>query len=383
MPQGEVPDAYGDLTVDGSGFRTWGDARTRWIPRVLREETMVAMGIRKCMALGLMVAALLSEGLLEPVCGQGTEGPSPLLGASVGAGLGSSSGTNTPQGEQEDITKMPGLPPWLTISANLDLSYRSTNFDEPDHDVTLFLGDSRLEFWIPPWDKGLAWGPYLRLAGIASNRDRAWENAWLASPGAGFQAYPFSHPWLHENGGLLQTIFGPMRLFGEWNRLDYLHEENEWRPDEQIRAGADYWRAIYVNDTTKPLWAEIWSGLFWQSANEFDDDYDTVLFANAVRAGIRKPDAGVLSMLTPYFLVESSLSDNDAYSWENKLVAGGGIRLTPLIRDATNNWLTRLVVFAEYLEVVDYYREEGPSGTPDHDFRAGISLSIGEWYRTE
>jgi hypothetical protein len=328
-----------------------------------------------------MIAALLSEGLLKPAHGQEAEVASMLPGVGEGMGLSRPLTADTPRGEQEDTTETSWLPPWLTISANVDLGYRSTNFDDSDHDTTLFLGDSRLEFWIPPWDEGLAWGPYLRLAGTASNRDRAWENAWLAGPGAGFHAYPFSHPWLHENGGLLRTIFGPTRLFVEWNRMDFLHDENDWRPDEQIRTGVDYWRAIHVNDTTKPLWAEIWSGLFWQSANEFDDDYDAVLFANAVRAGVRRPDAGLLSMVTPYVLVESSLSDNDDYFWENKLVAGGGIRLTPFIRDATNNWLTRLVVFAEYLEVVDYYAEEGPSGTSDHDFRAGISVSIGEWYR--
>jgi hypothetical protein len=180
---------------------------------------------------------------------------------------------------------------------------------------------------------------------------------------------------------LANKIFGPLRLFAERNRLDYLHDENEWRPDAQSRAGAEYWRAINVNDTNEPLWAEIWSGLFWQSANEFDDDYDSVIFANAVRAGVRWPKAGVLSMLTPYGLLESSLTDNDEYFWENKLVAGVGLRLTPFIRKPTRDWLTRLVVFAEYLEVVDYYHQEGPSGTPDHDFRVGISLSIGEWYR--
>jgi len=310
---------------------------------------------------------------------RGRSGPSFDEGSSVRPGYPPV--TAAPQGEQEIINGASALPDWLTISANLDFSQRTTNLFESSHDTSLFQADSRVEFWIPPWDRGLAWGPYLRTAGISSNRDPAWENAWLAGPGVGFHMFPFSHPRLYDEDGLIAAIFGPTRLFVEWNRLEYLHSENEWRPDEQVRAGADYWRAIYVNDTTEPLWAEIWSGLFWQSANDFDADYDTVLFANAIRAGIRKPNAGALSMLTPYVLVESSLTDNTEYYWENKLVAGAGIRLTPFIRTPTNNWLTRLVVFAEYLEVVDHYHAEAPSGIPDHDFRAGISLSIGEWYR--
>lgn len=343
---------------------------------------MIAKWICRLMVLGLIGVALLPGGLPKPATGQDVYGePNQLLGVSEVLGIGYPFVTGTPRGQQEDIMDIPSLPPWVTISANLDLSYRSTTFDEPDHDTTLFLGDSRLEFWIPPWDEGLAWGPYLRMAGITSNRDRAWENAWLAGPGVGFHAFLFSHPALSNPDSLANKIFGPLRLFAERNRLYFLHEENEWRPDAQTRVGADYWRAINVNDTSEPLWTEIWSGLFWQSANEFDDDYESVILGNAVRGGVRLPKAGVLSTLTPYVLLESSLTDNEEYFWENKLVGGVGLRLTPHIRRPTRDWLTRLVVYAEYLEVVDYYREEGLSGTPDHDFRAGISLSIGEWYR--
>jgi hypothetical protein len=352
----------------------------------MREKTMVALTIGRSTALRLVAATALVAGLLEQAQGdEGRGGPSPSLGISEALGLGNLSVAEASRGREGTPRHMLGLPDWMTISANLDWGYRSTNFFESDHDTTLFLGDSRIEFWIPPWDRGLAWGPYIRAAGIASNRDPAWENAWLAGPGFGFQAYPFSHPWLYERSSLATRIFGPTRLFAERNHLDYLHPENAWRPESQTRAGADYWREIHVNEIDKWPWGEIWSGLFWQSSNEFDDDYESVIFANAVRAGVRLPNAGMLSLLTPYVLVESSLTDNPEYYWENKLVAGFGIRLTPSIpkenKHGGRNWLTRLVVYAEYLEVADYYRAEAPSGVPDHDFRAGISLSIGEWYR--
>ena len=336
-----------------------------------------SLSIRNLCLTLILASGLLGWGFVAECLGESTS----LLGFDDLQGGRNIPAITPSRGEQEAVGNKSGLPDWLTISANLEFSQRNTNFFESGYDASLFLADSRVEFWIPPWDTGLAWGPYLRGAGIVSNRDAAWENAWLAGPGVGFHVFPFSYPSLQNQGGLVATIFGPTRLFAEYNRLDYGGGENEWRPDEQVRMGADYWRAIYVNDTTKPLWAEIWSGLFWQSANEFDADYDTVLFANAIRAGIRKPNAGALSMLTPYVLVESSLTDNTEYYWENKLVAGAGIRLTPFIRNPTNNWLTRLVFFAEYLEIGDYYHAEAPSGIPDHDFRAGISLSIGEWYR--
>jgi hypothetical protein len=188
---------------------------------------------------------------------------------------------------------------------------------------------------------------------------------------------------LKEQTGWFGGILGPLRLFAEYNRLDYWGDENWWRPDNQIRAGAEYWHARYVNDTTKLLWGEIWSGLFWQSANEFDPHYNSVVFANALRAGVRVPDAGILSLFTPYGVLESSLTDNGAYYWENRLLAGFGIRVAPWLRQKPDrfNWLTRLVIYAEYLEAVDYYRTQAPDSVPDHDFRVGINLAIGEWYR--
>ena len=348
----------------------------------MREKSEMAPWIRKSLVLNSLVAAMLLTELPECASGEEEYGPSALL-FGAGGGPGYPFVAAVPQNQKGSFSDEFTLPPWITISANLDFSQRTTNFFESGYDTSLFQGDSRVEFWIPPWEKGLAWGPYIRVAGLASNRSAAWENAWMAGPGFGFHVFPFSHPALNDPDSLANKIFGPLRLFAERNHLDYLHDENEWRPDVQTRVGADYWRAINVNDTREPLWAEIWSGLFWQSANEFDDDYDSVIFGNAVRGGFRLPEAGVLSMLTPYAVLESSLTDNAEYFWENKLVAGVGLRLTPLIRKPTRDWLTRLVVFAEYLEVVDYYRQEGPSGTPDHDFRAGVSLSIGEWYRTE
>jgi hypothetical protein len=164
--------------------------------------------------------------------------------------------------------------------------------------------------------------------------------------------------------------------------MDYWGSENVWRPDEQVRIGADYWKAMYVNNIYNPWWTEIWSGLSWQSANEFDKDYDTLILGNAVRFGFRKPDAGILSTVTPYFAVESSLTENEEYYWENRLLFGGGIRFAPLLYEKKDksSWLTRFIIYAEYLGVSAYYRDSAPSSVPDYDFRVGISFSIGEWY---
>lgn len=274
------------------------------------------------------------------------------------------------------------LSKWLGISANLDYAYRNTNFYKSGHNTALFQGDSRLEFWMPPGRDRFSWGPYVRLAGLTSSRSEAWENAWLAQPGFGFNAYPFSSSEFKKENRAMAGILGPLRLFAEYNRLDYWGSENIWRPNEQVRVGADYWKQLNVNDLSKPTWREIWTGLIWQSANEFDKDYNTLTFGNALRLGFRKPDTGILSMITPYFAMESSLSENRSYYWDNRLLLGGGIRFAPHLKFLPSEWqANRFVIYAEYLGTAAYYRDSAPSSVPDHDFRIGISMSIGEWFR--
>jgi hypothetical protein len=288
------------------------------------------------------------------------------------------SGSESGADSREDL----GLSRWLTISGNFDAGYRKTQFFENNHNAAVGQWDTRVELWLPPFREEFSYGPYLRFAGIAASRDPAWENALLAGPGAGLQAYPFSLPQFREQGSLVGKLFGPLRLFGEYNRLDFLGNGNSWRPDEQVRAGMEYWRASHVNSITNWWWNEMWSGLWWQSANEFDPHYNSLVFANAVRIGVRKPGAAILSYLTPYLAVESSLTDNNAYYWENKLSVGGGLRFTPVLSEMKSKWLNRLVIYAEYVHVATYYHTSAPAPIPDYDIRVGISFSFGEWYHT-
>jgi len=283
-------------------------------------------------------------------------------------------------GSSED--SMFGLPEWTTISANMELTNRTTNLYESNHNTGLFQGDGRAEFWLPPGRNNFSWGPYIRLAGLDSNRKEAWENAWMAGPGYGFHMFPFSHDDLQQHTGWLGQMLGPLRLFAEHNKLDYVGTENQWRPNEQVRAGADFWRQRGAHDLRRPIWSEIWSGLFWQSANEFDKDYDSTIFGNSVRLGTRVPDAGLLSAFSPYLLLESSLTDNREYYWENRLLGGAGIRFAPTLDWLPREWqINRLVVFAEYMEIMKYWRDDAPGNVPNHDFRIGIGVSIGEWFR--
>jgi hypothetical protein len=194
-----------------------------------------------------------------------------------------------------------GVGDWLTVSSNLDGGYRRTQFFLPRYNTALLQWDSRVEVWLPPFQKSHRWGPYFRVAGIAGSEPNAWQNGWLGGPGFGVQLYP------------LTGFLGPVRMFGEYNFTHYWGEDfpgqgTSFRPRNQARAGLDYWKAANVNAPNHYWWSEVWNGLYWQSANEFIDRYDSVIFGNSVRLGVRKAQSRVISNFTPYVAVESSLS---------------------------------------------------------------------------
>lgn len=271
---------------------------------------------------------------------------------------------------------------WLGISANFDGGYHKTQLFEDNHNTGVLSWDTRAEVWLPPHQGEFSYGPYIRFGGIAATERQAWEDAYLSAPGLGFQAYPFSLACFRQEDSAIGKIFGPLRLFGEYNYMDYWGSENEWRPDHQMRTGTEYWREVNVNNTTKPWWWEFWNGLYWQSANEFDQHYESWIFAQALRTGIRRPGTDILACFTPYVALESSLTENKEYYWENRMLAGGGIRFTPSLSVLPQwlKWVNRVVLYAEYMHVGAYYGTSAPSSVPDHDVRVGVSFSVGQWY---
>lgn len=279
--------------------------------------------------------------------------------------------------------KLIGRDPHFTISGNFDAAYRKTQFFQDHHNAFVGQWDSRAEVWLPPSRTRFSFGPYLRITGIAASKPEAWENAWLGGPGVGFQVYPFSYRReVEEPSGILKAL-GPMRVFAEYNRMRYWGAENSWRPTRQTRLGVEDWRSFRVNNVRSPWWAETWNGLSWQSANEFSSEYKSVILGNALRAGLRASSVRALAPLTPYVALESSVTDNQAYYWENRLLAGGGIRFAPSLIGPIHDVgrLNRLAIYAEYLRVASYYRQSAPSSVPSHEVRVGITFSTGVWYR--
>ncbi len=296
-----------------------------------------------------------------------------------------------------------GVGKWLTFVSNLDGGYRRTQFFAAHYDTAVFQWDSRAELWLPPFRKEFSWGPYIRVAGIAGSQGDAWQNGWLGGPGLGFQVYPISMERFREPHSVAGKLFGPLRFFAEYNFTNYWGQLNRWRPRNQARIGFDYWKASNVNDPAHSWWAEVWNGLYWQSSNEFTDRYDSVIFANSARIGIRKPRSGAISTITPYLAAESSRTKYDYagtkdcvfpvqyagsnpcdFYWENRLLVGGGFRFAPSLNGLNSKnrtWLTRFVIYGEYMNTVAYYGPTAPPSVPRFDVRIGVSASIGDWYK--
>jgi len=277
----------------------------------------------------------------------------------------------------------------VTFPANLDGDFRKTQFYAPSYNTGVGQWDSRIEFWLPPGRNKFSWGPYVRIAGIAGSQSDAWQNEWIAAPGAGLQMFPFSKAQFRDPRSKVGAILGPLRVFGEYNFVDYWGASNTWRPRNQVLAGLDYWKAVHVNDSSGAWWTEIWNGLYWQNSNEFTDRYDSVVFANSVRLGVRAPNLGALSTLTPYLLAQSSRTKYDYagqstdFYWENALIGGGGVRVAPPLHADVerSQGVTRLAIYGEFLDTARYYGSTAPATVPRYDIRAGVSLSIGDWFK--
>ncbi len=269
---------------------------------------------------------------------------------------------------------------WMSAAANADVGFRSTQFFESGYDTGLLQWDSRVDVWLPPFRERFAWGPYLRVAVVASSQTQPWENAWFSRPGIGIQMYPVSLRRFQAPDSVAGRVLGPLRLFAEYNAQKYWGSENTWRPNHQVRAGLDYWKAINVNDAQKAWWLELWNGAFWQSSNEFATDYHTVIVANAARVGGRVPARGKWSLISPYGVVESSRTKNGSYYWENRLLLGAGGRISPPLSKKAP-WLSRLVVYGEALRVASFYADVAPASVPRTDVRIGVSTSLGDWYK--
>jgi hypothetical protein len=276
----------------------------------------------------------------------------------------------------------------ISMSANMVAAGHTTQYYRDNWNTVSAQWDLRLEIWAPPFRNRLAWGGYIRYAGIRSNQASAYdtvvfENQYRANPGFGIQCFPFSSSLLHKVDTFLNGFGSPLRWYYEINLMDYPNTVNEWRPKKQIKTGFEYYKALHVNSMTRCYWTELFGDYIWRDANEFTEHYQQWTGAGNVRVGVRYPRANILSAISPYIAADVSKSDNRSYDWENRFAMGYGLRLAPEIRYFPH-WMdpiTRITCSVEYRKILYNYGFLGQSGTPDHDVFIEMIIVVGEFWK--
>jgi len=205
-----------------------------------------------------------------------------------------------------------GVGDWLTFAANVpDAGYRWTQYYQPHYNVGLAEWDSRVEIWLPPSRRAFSWGLYARFAGIAASKPLRFRTRGSVIPGRASRCIHSVFDAFRSPDSNFGKVFGPLRFFAEYNRVRYRGAENTWRPKNQSRIGFEYWKAINVNDTSRSFWLENWNGAYWQSSNEFTDQYHAIILASSWRSGVRVPKKGALSTISPYMAIQASHTKYD------------------------------------------------------------------------
>jgi hypothetical protein len=274
---------------------------------------------------------------------------------------------------------------WPTFG---DVGYRSSNFYSEGYNYVGGWVESRFTLQClngPAWHGGI--GIYLKGVLAKSSHDESlWENT--VAYGIGAEIRPLStiervrnHPWLEW--------LAHFRIYGEYLKHDFLGNEAEWFPDEDVRTGAEIWKEFNVDLTSVAmvpphfhhrLWGELWWDGSYRRTNFFDEDYDSWRTAVVARFGLRlSPDIGMGRdiYLMPYVLAEGSLSQQRCF-WENRGVVGLGLRVMPF-QHAQTDWLNELRVFAEYHRVACYFKNDAPELIPGNDTRLGLNFSNSWW----
>lgn len=192
--------------------------------------------------------------------------------------------------------------------------------------------------------------------------------------------------------------FRSFRLYGEYLDLEWWAKDT-WQAGHDLRFGIDSWYEWNVpsgygwphkEDEEKKKqtlesflspWGELWMDGSWRKTNFFNTDYESWTFGTTGKLGIRvwnwntSPESKISVHLMPYITAEASVSEKNRFFWENRLLAGGGVRLMPKIRVcSTKDLLLRF--YAEYVTVAEYFKNNPNTDVPWNDIRVGLNFSI-------
>jgi hypothetical protein len=265
-----------------------------------------------------------------------------------------------------------------------EVSYRSTNFFRTAYDYNGGWTEVRAaarNVLTPGLVVGFS--PYLKtVAALANHVDLPEEN--MIVYGAGIELR-FLSARNASGANCWLSWLTQIRVYIEYLRASFLRRDvGPWVPRRDWRLGAEIWREINVELAARTvrtpslgnhLWAEVWADFSWKKSNFFLESFDSWTSESLLRLGARYPRiiASEDVFLMPYVAAGHSFSQW-CFPWQNRALAGVGMRIMPFPH-AQSRWLRRLRFSGERLWIVRYFDDRPIPGTPDRDWRIGVSFS--------
>lgn len=256
-----------------------------------------------------------------------------------------------------------------------DLDFRNTNFYESKYNGIVFSNETRLIF--PRFNKFLNLAfpipePYI-TSSLNLLKDINWENR--LNYGAGIEWRSLSTVAFLDNP--LLNWAKQLRFYVLYLHSKYLQYEDswDWRPTTDFRYGVELYKESNFYNTDL-FWLEIWGDLSWRNTNFFVKDFNSWTFAFVPKVGIKLlPEREVCIM--PYITGEISSTRRTEF-WQNRILAGGGIRLMPFRwNDSKMYFLIKgLRLYVENLWLINYMKDEAPATISKYDIRFGINYAI-------
>lgn len=260
------------------------------------------------------------------------------------------------------------FPTWLEAWNNA--SYYQTNYERTGFSAMLARYQGKIGSNVSLLE------PYFSWDGVTSQDTRHWNNQLIC--GAGIRAYAFrGFPFPAVLGFLRET-----KIFAELQQVNYFKDQTTASANKtnNLRAGLDLWYEwnqsdIVWNKGFNPYfpWAELWSGLYYNSTNFSTTDFNNSIFYFQPKIGFY-----LASSIKPYVRLDLATSGDSSY-WLNTAALGGGIRFEPFREKAPEEWYGALInkfkMFVEFVNL-SYLKSQNPSPATT-DVRFGIDFAYG------
>ncbi len=291
----------------------------------------------------------------------------------------------------------------ILYQATFETSYRTTNLSERHFDSDVGYFSNRLVF------KGLRFlasttiDPYVEVT--PSLESNGLDYASYVQIAGGFEWRPFARSAFLQN-------FQPYGLpLLDWLRnlrtyVAYVQNKNiKYKFDDPVKtysleAGITLFKEWGIDLPTYErfssegkffkksdlVWGELYGEYIFDKTNyTAGDNLNCMLYTTAFKIGLKFPRFPLPNnpineefLVMPYFLFEDTRNGEFSRFYQNRMFYGWGVRWMPFrdYRFVNNEWLFKTKFFFEYIQDVNYTKNEPDGAVPEKDFRLGVNVSL-------